>query len=124
MYTQDPVVQTLLIYADPTKDSCVSLMIPREPVLRQMCNAAGIKADDSVHFDDLCKNQAVRNLVLKSLLATGKKANLHKAELISAVALVSDEWTPQAGQMTAAMKLNRKVIHKQYEGELNAMYKK
>jgi long-chain acyl-CoA synthetase len=124
LYTQDPMVQTLLVYADPEQDTCVSLMLPREPVLRKTCQDAGIKADDSVSFDALCKDPKVRALVLKNLLATGKKAGLKKAELISAVAVISDEWTPQNGMLTAAMKLNRKPIVKAYDGEIKKMYGK
>ncbi|KAI9034267.1 hypothetical protein DFJ74DRAFT_614379 [Hyaloraphidium curvatum] len=124
LYTQDPVVQTLVLYADPEQDSAVALLLPREPVLREICAAAGIPAGSSVSFEALCKDPKATALILKQLLATGKKAGMKKAELISGVTLIPDEWTPQNGMLTAAMKLNRKPIVKKYDKEIKAMYKK
>lgn len=124
LYLQDPLVQTICLYAEPTEDSAVALVLPREPALRELCGKNGVQADDSVSFEDLCKSAKVTKLVLSSLLETGKGADLKKAELISACTLIADEWTPANGMLTAAMKLNRKPIVKKYEGEIKRMYGK
>lgn len=55
------------------------------------------------------------NLVLKSLRETGLKNGLKKAEIPTKIRIVTDEWTPDNGLLTAALKLKRSLIKSKYE---------
>lgn len=55
------------------------------------------------------------DLLLKSIRETGLKNGLKKAEIPTKIILVSDEWTPDNGMLTAALKLRRSVIKAKYE---------
>lgn len=78
---------------------------------------------DSSDLEYLCKDPAVVAGCLKELNSTGVKQGLKGMELLEAVVLTPDEWTPETGFLTAAQKLNRKHIEKHYHNEVNAVYK-
>lgn len=52
----------------------------------------------------------------------GKKARLQKFEIPAKVKLISKPWTPESGLVTAALKLKREAIRKEYADELAKLY--
>lgn len=66
----------------------------------------------------LCHNKKVASLVLKECNAIGKKSGFKTMELLQAVILTPDEWTPESGLVTAAQKINRSAIAKQFAPEI------
>lgn len=61
-------------------------------------------------------------LVLKSMRETGLKNGLKKAEIPTKIVLVLDEWTPDNGLLTAAMKLKRSLIKAKYESLIGELF--
>ena len=53
-------------------------------------------------LEDLCKDKKVVDAALKELNAVGKKQGLKGMELLEAIVLTHDEWTPESGLLTAA----------------------
>ena len=72
---------------------------------------------------ELCRNRAVADLVLKECNAVGKKNGFKPMELLQAVVLTPDEWTPESGLVTAAQKVQRKKVAEAFEKEIKAVYK-
>jgi long-chain acyl-CoA synthetase len=60
--------------------------------------------------------------VLKECNATGKKSGFKSIEMLQAVVLTADEWTPESGLVTAAQKLQRKKIAQRYDAEISVRY--
>lgn len=56
--------------------------------------------------------------------AVGKKAGLAGMEIIVAVILSDEEWTPDNGLVTATNKLNRKGIFERYKRDIEEGYKR
>ena len=52
----------------------------------------------------------------------GKQSRLEKFEMPGAVSLCREEWTPESGLTTAAMKLKRRPIQDFYQADINRMY--
>lgn len=52
----------------------------------------------------------------------GKKNGFKAMELLEAVVLTAEEWTPENGLVTAAQKIQRSKIAKTFEGEIKAVY--
>ncbi|WVW84190.1 hypothetical protein I302_106220 [Kwoniella bestiolae CBS 10118] len=77
---------------------------------------------DGEDLEHLCKDERVVEAALKELNNVGKKAGLKGMELLEAIVLVADEWTPESGFLTAAQKLQRKVISDQYADRIKAVY--
>ena len=66
----------------------------------------------------------VKRVFMTDLRAVAKQVGLKPAEIVGAVILVPDEWTPLNGMLTAAQKLKRMDIVKQYRAEIDSVYKK
>lgn len=56
--------------------------------------------------------------MLKECNATGKKSGFKGIEMLQAVVLTADEWTPESGLVTAAQKLQRKKIAQRYDAQI------
>ena len=67
---------------------------------------------------DLCSDPSIRALVLKECNALAKKNGFARMEMLSAVLLTPEEWTPQNGLVTAAQKVNRSKIVEQHKDEI------
>lgn len=66
----------------------------------------------------LCHDKKVKELVLKECNAIGKKNGFKPLEILQAVILTPDEWTPESGLVTAAQKIQRHKISKAFEKEI------
>jgi long-chain acyl-CoA synthetase len=92
----------------------IAIIYPHEVHLR----ASLPDEDSSTSLADLCTNPKVNALVLKECNATGKKSGFKGIEMLQAVVLTADEWTPESGLVTAAQKLQRKKIAQRYDSEI------
>ena len=108
-----------MVHADPNKSKPVAIIVPVEPVLKKLADSNGIKGSG---LDDYCRNKKLNGIVLKEMLNVGKAGGLQGIELIEGVVLAPDEWTPESGLVTSAMKLNRKVITEKYKKEVEQAY--
>ena len=96
----------------------MAIIIPHEAHLRHSLNT-----DSSKSLVDLCRESSVREHVLKECNVVGKKNGFKQMELLEAVVLTSDDWTPESGFVTAAQKIQRSKIAKAFETEIKAVYK-
>ncbi|BEJ12845.1 hypothetical protein CspHIS471_0300190 [Cutaneotrichosporon sp. HIS471] len=78
---------------------------------------------DHGDLEAYCEDPAVVSACLKEMNDIGKKQGLKGMELLEAVVLTADEWTPESGFLTAAQKLQRKTIETYYKEKINAVYK-
>lgn len=70
----------------------------------------------------LCQNDKVKELVLKECNAIGKKNGFKPMETLEAVILTPEEWTPENGLVTAAQKIQRKIIAEKFAAEIKVSY--
>ena len=78
---------------------------PMMVVVAHPTNLPGFAAKNELGKGDLealCENGKVVDAVLKELNALGKKEGLKGMELLEAVVLSNEEWTPENGFLTAA----------------------
>ena len=73
--------------------------------------------------DQLCNDSSVKTAFCKHLMEFGLSNGLQKFEIPKKITLVLDEWTPDTGLVTAAMKLKRKEVEKFYNDQITQMYK-
>ena len=67
-------------------------------------------------------NKEVQTLVANACNDTGKKNKFKGAELLKGVVLTPEEWTPQNGLVTAAQKVNRGAVGKEFRGQIEELY--
>lgn len=114
-----PIVENICVYADPTKQFAVSLVVPNPVHLERIANQEGVTTKD---LDALCSNPKINKVVLKEIADHGKKCKLAKFEIPAKVTLCTEVWSPDMGLVTAAFKLKRKEIQIKYQKEIDRMY--
>jgi len=94
------------VLATPSAKQPIAVVIPNESSLRQVLGSAAEGKD----LVALCRAVSVKGLMLKECNAVGKKADFKPMEMLLAVVLTPNEWTPQNGLLTAAHKIERRKI--------------
>jgi long-chain acyl-CoA synthetase len=115
-----PLVDTVCVYADPTKTATVALIVPDNSKLFELRDQLNI-SDNCSTKEELCKNPILIDYVLKDI-ATYVSRRLEKFEVPKGITLVSEMWTPDSGFVTSAMKLKRKPIQSSYQHDIDRMY--
>jgi len=95
----------------------MAVVIPHEAHLRSFLSGKGI--DSTRDLETLCADPAIKDIVLKECNAVGKKNGFKPAELLQAVVLTHEEWTPENGLVTAAQKIQRAKIAKTFRSEID-----
>ena len=116
-----PFVESICVYGDSLTSYCVGLVVPNQAKLKALAEIYGLGYES---FEELCVDRKLNNALLKELCDHGTKSGLKKFELLGAITVVKEEWTPDSGLVTAAFKLRRKPIKDFYQKELDRMYRK
>ncbi|ESK92838.1 long-chain-fatty-acid- -ligase [Moniliophthora roreri MCA 2997] len=115
------LVGNICVHASQDAKQPMAIIIPHEAHLRHSLDAAGL--DSSASLADLCHDPKVKSLVLKECNVVGKKSGFKPMEILQAVILTPDEWTPESGLVTAAQKIQRKKIADTFKEEIDEVYK-
>jgi long-chain acyl-CoA synthetase len=108
------------VHAVPEANQPMAIIIPHEVHLRNHLAAKGIVDDAATaELAVLCHNPKIQESVLKEVNAIGKKNGFKAQELLQAVVLTPDEWTPESGLVTAAQKIQRGAISKAFKAEID-----
>lgn len=121
LYSGSPFIAPngICVYGDSYKNTLVGLILPQESYLKNWASQNKIEGS----FEELCKNPTVIKAVLESLRQEAIKNKKKMHEEIREIRLYPDEWTPENGMLTAAMKLKRSEICKKYKSDIDEMYK-
>ncbi|RSH92243.1 long-chain fatty acid-CoA ligase [Saitozyma podzolica] len=118
VYKATDVVMMLCIAAPPSADRPIAIIYPHEGNLRNHLKAAGLPDDGTPA--EWASDEKVKKYILGQMLQTAKKGGLGKMEMIRDVIVTKEEWSPDNGLLTPAMKLARPAISKAYEKEIKA----
>lgn len=119
-------VGNICVHASTDAKQPLAVIIPHEAHLRHAIQNSnnGLKGvDSSANLADLCKDKRVQDMILKECNGVGKKNGFKPQELLQAVILTPEEWTPESGLVTAAQKIQRAKIAKAFEAEIKEIYK-
>lgn len=114
-----PFVDEICVNGNPYQDYIVALIVPNRRQMEKLAESKGL-ADHS--FEELCDNVEMRSAVLEDLQAAAAARGLIKHEVPFKLKLCKEEWLPENGMLTAAMKLRRKEVENKYAADLEAMY--
>ncbi|BGP38810.1 long-chain fatty acid-CoA ligase [Rhodotorula kratochvilovae] len=101
----------IMVHADSNANRPMAVIFPHEHKFKGLASQLGVSGD----LGTLVHDSKIRDAVLKSLNAVGKKAGLKGLEQLQSVVFTDNEWTPQNGLLTAAQKLNRKESLKRFK---------
>ncbi|GAA5902462.1 uncharacterized protein JCM6883_001417 [Sporobolomyces salmoneus] len=122
-YKSSPLVTNICVHADSNANKPMAIIVPNESAVRKLASDQSLHSSaNSCEWKELCQDSKVSKAVLQELLSVGKKSGLKPIEMLQCVVLAPEEWTPQNGFLTAAQKLQRKVILKEFEQEIKEVY--
>jgi len=120
VYRNCPYVSNIMVYASSYYNDLIAFISPNRRALEEWAESQGIREE----WHKLCENPKAEKVVLEGLNTVWQKTKLKSIERVIGVKLFPDEWTPENGWLTAAMKLRRYEVHKQYAKEIDALYSK
>ena len=103
----NPLVDAICLIAQSDQTFTAAIVVPDRDNLSKLSKELG-KYGFSV--DELCQDNAVKQAFCEKLCNYGISMGLQKFEVPKKVSLCLDEWTPESGLVTAAMKLKRKEL--------------
>uniref|UniRef100_A0A6B2KZ22 AMP-dependent synthetase/ligase domain-containing protein n=1 Tax=Arcella intermedia TaxID=1963864 RepID=A0A6B2KZ22_9EUKA len=120
IYRNCPYVDHIMVYACSSYDELIAFVSPNRKALHDYAVANKLEED----IGHLCDNPQVQKLLVDELSKVWKKANLRSIERLHYVQLTPEEWTPENGWLTAAMKLKRNDIHATHADTIKQIYQK
>jgi long-chain acyl-CoA synthetase len=100
VYKSCPLVSNGAIIANGEHNQPAMVVVAHPTNLPAFAKKNGL--GDGEDLEALCKDERVVDAALKELNATGRKQGLKGLELLEAIVLTEDEWTPESGFLTAA----------------------
>lgn len=114
-------VDNICVYGDSFHVNLVAIVVPNARAIRSLAEELGVERDDQKKYYD---NERLVAEVLKDLSNFGRQSGLNRTEIPTKIKLCTEEWTPQNGLITAALKLKRKTIQNYYQKDIDRMYGK
>lgn len=116
IYKSCNLVSNICVHAIPDATQPIAIIVPHEGHLR-----AALPAEDA-SLASLCASAKVKALVLRECNVVGKKSGFKSIEMLQAVVLTADEWTPESGLVTAAQKVQRKKVAQSFDAEIKEAF--
>lgn len=118
VYRGAHTVANVMVHADPQHSRPIAVIMPNEKVLVEEAKKLGVDEHNMYH------DKKVNSAVLKDLQSTGKRGGLSGMEIVAAVVITDEEWTPPSGLVTATSKLNRRAIRDTFGKQIEETLKK
>ena len=112
-------MENVCVYGNSLKDFLIALIVPNRKQLQTLAQSL---SKENTDLKQLCDDKDIKDSVLESIQKSLKQCKLLKNEMPRDIKLCSEEWTPENGLVTAALKLRRKNIQEFYQKDINRMY--
>ncbi|KPA73716.1 putative mitochondrial long-chain-fatty-acid-CoA ligase [Leptomonas pyrrhocoris] len=106
------------VVVHPEKNYICALVLTDESRVKRFARESRIEGE----YPALLKNKELLTKAAESMSEVGKNAKRRHFELLRHVCLVDDEWSPENGVLTAALKLRRSVIEERYAKEIAELF--
>ena len=120
MYVQNDLVTPngVCVLVNPTKAYIAAIVLTDEKKAMKFAGENKIEGT----WPDILQKPEFHQKAAVSLAETAKKAGKKPFETVKYVRVVNDEWTPQNGILTAAMKAKRSAIDKRYADTIAELF--
>jgi len=116
----DAIAGGICCYGDGDMDRPIALMQLNEVVAMQWAKDNGVSGD----FEAVKKSKELYDAVLADMKKEAAKGGLSHLEKLVAIAFLTEPWTPENGCLTAANKLQRRVVIETFSKEFEETKKK
>ncbi|KAF5349567.1 hypothetical protein D9756_008824 [Leucocoprinus leucothites] len=119
IYKSCDLLSNICVYASTEAKQPLGIIVPHKHNLERALSSISPDIPTSTSLADLRNNKEVKAKILQECNALGKKNGLRQVELLCAVILDSEEWTPENGMATAAHKIQRSKIANKFKSEID-----
>lgn len=112
-------MDNICVYGDSLHTNVIALVLPER---NQIESLAAKLNKDHLSWEEKCKDKEIENHVLKCLIDEGTSRGLLRYEIPTKIKLCPEEWTPDNGLTTAAMKIRRHQIKQYYQKDITQLY--
>ena len=116
----DAIAGGICCYADGDMDRPVAMLQLNEPVAMKWAKTNGVDGD----FKTVMASKELYAAVMESFKKEHAKSDLSHIEKIQGLALLASPWTPENGCLTAANKLQRRVVIESFPKEFDEVKEK
>jgi len=109
----------ICIHADSFQDYIVAIIQPQVNEIEAWARENGVTEDSN---ESLIQNPDLKRAVIADLKQIAMEHGKKKFEMVGNLHLIESEFSPETGELTAAMKLQRHNIVKKYAQEIETMY--
>lgn len=121
VYIKNPLVAQIFIYGDSLQSALVTIVVPDPTELKNIAKDI-VPENELEDFENLHKNEKVKNAVLKQMMNDGKAAGFYGYEVPKAIYLESNPFTVEKGLLTPTLKVKRHQAKQFYAHQIAAMY--
>ncbi|PPQ88125.1 hypothetical protein CVT25_004881 [Psilocybe cyanescens] len=125
VYKSCDYISNICVHVVPGATNPVAILFPHEANLRHALSLSQDPAVAHVKSADiatLCDDSYVQHIVLNACNEVGTKNGLNGSEVLCGVVLTPEEWTPETGLVSAAMKIKRAAVASTFSKEIEAVY--
>lgn len=112
-------MDNVCVYGGTFSSDLVALVSPNQKSLDELTAQYNKQL---LTWEEKCDDDEIEQMVFVEIVKCAKGANLSKKEIPLRIRLVSEEWTPDNGILTAALKLKRRMIETMYKKQLYELY--
>jgi long-chain acyl-CoA synthetase len=113
----DAIAGGVCCYGDGEMDRPIALLQLNEVFTMRWAEENSINGD----FFSVKKSDELHAAILVNMEREAEKSGISYLERLAAVSLLTDPWTPENGCLTAANKLQRRVIIEEFSREFEAI---
>jgi len=121
VYNKVDLVAQSFVYGDSLKGSLVAIIVPDEEVVIPYCKKNGIQGSN---FEELCKNDQLKELILKEILNQGKEQKLKSFEQVKDIFVSSKLFSVDNEILTPTFKLKRPQAYAAYKEQIEKLLSK
>ncbi|XP_028810231.1 long-chain-fatty-acid--CoA ligase 5 [Denticeps clupeoides] len=118
IYVRSAPVSQVFVHGDSLQSSLVGIVVPDAEVLPSFGQKMGIRQS----FDELCKNQQVKQAILSDLIKLGRQGGLKSFEQVKDIYIHPEQFTIENGLLTPTLKAKRADLTKFFKDQINKLY--
>jgi len=117
IYKQCDLVESIMIIASSHHNPLIAFIKPSKRLL-------DLGSKNTMNWEEFVNSGEAEKIMVNELEKIWKSSRLKSIERISAVKLFPQEWTPENGWLTAAMKIRRQDLQKEHASLIQKIFQK
>ncbi|KAM9052838.1 long-chain-fatty-acid--CoA ligase 5 isoform 1-T2 [Megaptera novaeangliae] len=120
IYIRSSLVSQIFVHGESLWSFLVGVVVPDPDVLPSFAAKLGVKGS----FEELCRNQVIKEAILLDLQQTGTEGGLKSFEQVKRIYLHPEPFSIENGLLTPTMKAKRGELAKYFRTQINSLYEK